>query len=72
MRALILLANGFEEIEAFTVIDVLRRAGIEIVSAGLASSVVESAHGVKTIADKRLGEISGEFDMLILPGRPGA
>lgn len=44
-RALIPLADGFEEIEAMTVVDVLRRAGFEVVLAGLHGGPVESAQG---------------------------
>lgn len=72
MRAVIILAEGFEEIEAFTVIDILRRAGVEVTLASLSSSVVESSRKVRTMADKRLAEINGDdYDALILPGGPG-
>ena len=58
MKALILISDGFEEIEAFTVIDVLRRVNIELTVVGLISTVVESARKVKIIADKRFNEIN--------------
>jgi len=71
MKTLVILADNFEEIEAFTVIDVLRRAGIDVTVAGLVSTVVVGAHGVRTIADKRLGEINTDkFDAMVLPGGP--
>ena len=69
MKVLVILADGFEEIEAFTVIDVLRRGGVDVVTAGIVSSVVEGAHKIKTIADKRLHDINtAHFKALILPG----
>lgn len=72
MKALIILADGFEEIEAFTVIDVLRRANIEVTSAGLMSAVVEGAHKIRTMADKTLSAANLDtFDALILPGGAG-
>jgi hypothetical protein len=47
MKILIPLAEGFEEIEAITVIDILRRPDIEVVVAGLKDALVEGAHRVK-------------------------
>ena len=60
MRAAIILAEGFEEIEAFTAIDVLRRAGVEVTVASLSSSIVESSRKIRTMTDKRLAEIKEE------------
>lgn len=72
MKALIILADGFEEIEAFTTVDILRRAGVEVTTAGLVSTVVEGAQKVRTMADKKLSDVKPEhFDALILPGGPG-
>jgi len=72
MKTLILVADGFEEIEAFTVIDILRRSGVDVTVAGLISTVVTGAHEVRIIADKRLGELNtAEYDALVLPGGPG-
>ena len=70
MKALIILAEGFEDIEAFAVIDVLDRAGIEVVKAGLTSKIVTSAHGVRVMADCLLSAVA-PADILILPGGPG-
>lgn len=68
MKALVVLADGFEEIEAFTAIDILRRAGVEVATAGLVSTVVEGAHKIRTMADKNLSDVSTEsFDALVLP-----
>ncbi len=73
-KVTIILAEGFEELEAVTIIDVLRRAGIEIVSAGLNKGPVSSARNVMVIPDTVIDEISAdEFDMIVLPGGlPGA
>ncbi len=53
-RVLVPLAHGFEEIEAVTVIDVLRRANVEVVVAALASDMVEGSHGLRVAADRSL------------------
>lgn len=73
MNALIILAHGFEEIEAVAVIDILRRAEIEVTVAGLAYPVVTSARHLQVVADGLLSEVSSQlFDVLILPGgEPG-
>lgn len=73
-KVLIPLAVGFEEIEAMTLIDVLRRAGIEVVTAGLDRKMLQGAHGVNVEADTLLDSVSvSEFDMILLPGGlPGA
>lgn len=72
MSVLVILADGFEEIEAMTIIDILRRAGVDVVTVGLNSTTVDSAHRVRVMADKKLSDINPEdFDALILPGGPG-
>ncbi len=72
-RALIILANGFEEIEAVTAIDILRRADIEVITAGISDIKVQGSHGITLIADKKLTAIKGDFDACVLPGgMPGA
>lgn len=69
-KALVPLAKGFEDIEAVTIIDVLRRGGVEVVTASLHSSnEVESAHGIVMHADALLSEvIDDEYDAIVLPG----
>lgn len=67
-KALIILAEGFEEIEAVTVIDVLRRAGISVTVAGLSALQVKASRGVVIVAEKKLDEVAEDFDALILPG----
>lgn len=72
VRVLILIAEGCEEIEAVTVIDLLRRAGIEVVVAGLAEGAVKASRGVVLIPDVALDEVVEQrFDMVVLPGGAG-
>ncbi len=72
--ALIPLAQGCEELEAVTVIDLLRRAGMEVVTAGLDERPVTASRGVTLIPDTTLDAIASRtFDIVILPGGlPGA
>jgi 4-methyl-5(b-hydroxyethyl)-thiazole monophosphate biosynthesis len=68
-EALVILAPGFEEIEAVTVIDVLRRCGIKVTIAGLSPNLVEGAHSIKIIPDKSIEQVHmRDFDAVVLPG----
>ncbi len=71
---LVPLAEGFEEIEAITLIDILRRAEFDVVTASLGDEAVKAAHGVCILADCTLDEaLKKEYDMVVLPGGlPGA
>jgi len=71
---LVPLAPGFEDLEATTIVDLLRRAGIEVVTAGLDAGLVQGARGMRVQPDARLDEVLGRpFDMIALPGgMPGA
>ncbi len=73
-RVAIILADGFEEVEAIAIIDVLRRAGIDTVIAGLHEGPVASARTVKVIPDTVIDTVKAEdFDMVVLPGgQPGS
>jgi len=73
-RVAIILADGFEEVEAVAVIDVLRRAEIDTVVAGLHAGPITSARRVKIIPDAVIDTVNAEsFDMLVLPGgQPGS
>ena len=65
------LANGFEEIEAFTPVDVLRRVGVEVktVSINEGTKKVMGAHGIEVSADLTLDEYKEDCaEMIILPG----
>ncbi len=71
-RALVPLAEGFEEIEAVTIIDVLRRGGVDVVTAGLESAIVEGSHKITLISDRLLAHVDpSDFDLIVLPGGPG-
>jgi 4-methyl-5(b-hydroxyethyl)-thiazole monophosphate biosynthesis len=71
---LVPLAQGCEELEAVTIIDLLRRAGIEVVTAGLDAQPVRASRGTVLIPDTTLDEVAARvFDMIVLPGGlPGA
>ena len=73
-RVLVPLAQGCEELEAVTVIDLLRRAGVDVVTAGLDDQPVTASRGVRLIPDALLADVMEEdFDMIVLPGGlPGA
>jgi len=73
-KVLVPFADGFEEIEAITIVDILRRAGAQVVAAGLDKRNVEGSHGIKLIADMVLDDaISESWEMVVLPGGvPGA
>jgi 4-methyl-5(b-hydroxyethyl)-thiazole monophosphate biosynthesis len=73
-RVLLPLAPGFEEIEAITVADVLRRAGVDVVVAALdTSGSVQGSHGITVQAEASFSDVCDEpFDLLVLPGgEPG-
>ncbi len=68
-KVAILLAPGFEELEAVTVIDVLRRGGIEVIIAGLQEGPIPSARDVKIVPDTTLEALNPEeIDLVVLPG----
>ncbi len=73
-RVAVILADGFEEVEAVAVIDVLRRAEIDTVIAGLHDKHVTSARNVKIIPDTVIDAVKADdFDMIVLPGgQPGS
>lgn len=69
------LAEGFEEIEALTVVDILRRAGVDIKTVSISDKKeVIGSNGIRVVADALFDDIASEVsDMLILPGGvPGA
>ena len=67
-KALIILAEGFEEIEAITPVDILRRAGIDITIAGLKGTSIRGSRQITVIADKELEGTETDYDAVILPG----
>ncbi|MDR3130912.1 MAG: DJ-1/PfpI family protein [Treponema sp.] len=75
-KALVFLAEGFEEVEAVTPIDYLRRAGIEVNAVSLSGNrAVSGAHGLQIVADSLITEIreGTAWDVIVCPGgMPGA
>jgi 4-methyl-5(b-hydroxyethyl)-thiazole monophosphate biosynthesis len=73
-KVLVPLADGCEELEAVTIIDLLRRAGVEVVTAGLKPGIVKASRGVQLVPDVTLDvALQDDYDMVVLPGgMPGA
>ncbi|MDD2403012.1 MAG: DJ-1/PfpI family protein [Lentisphaerae bacterium] len=73
-KIMVILAEGFEEIEAVGAVDILRRCSFEVVTAGLDSTTINGAHQIEIHADKKLSELNPEdFDAVVLPGgMPGS
>ena len=68
-RVLVPLAEGFEEIEAVTIIDVLRRAGVRVDVASLGDKRVTGSHGIAVEADMSLDDArAADYDLMALPG----
>lgn len=68
-KILVAISNGFEEIEAVSIIDICRRAGIEVITAGVEGKNLVGAHNIKIEMDKKITEVdSNDFDMIVLPG----
>lgn len=74
VRAAVLLAEGFEELEAVTIIDVLRRGEVEVVGLGVTGTTVRGSHGISLLAERALASGAQEaWDLVVLPGgMPGA
>ena len=72
-KVAVFLADGFEEVEAITPVDLLQRAGITVDTVSITDdNLVKSARKVKILTDKVIGEIDfSEYDMLVMPGGPG-
>jgi len=68
-KVLVPLADGFEELEAITVIDLLRRAGFEVITAGLNDQPVRASRLNVLIPDTSIDKvINDQFDLIFLPG----
>jgi 4-methyl-5(b-hydroxyethyl)-thiazole monophosphate biosynthesis len=69
----LLLANGFEEVEAVTPADFLRRANLDVRLLGIGGLQIEGAHGIRVAADQRIEDFNEEPEAIVLPGgMPGA
>lgn len=72
MKFACILANGFEETEAITVIDCLRRAGVSVDLVSIHELNVTGSHNISVVADKLIEDM-GDYDGLFLPGgQPGS
>ena len=68
----ILLGTGFEEIEALTPVDLLRRAGVEVRTVGLNGKIIYGSHAIGVEADMTIEELDvSDAEMLVLPGGLG-
>ena len=68
-KAVLFFADGTEEVEALTAVDILRRAGAEVVIAGVGGVRLTGSHGIKITADLPAEDIRpADYDMVILPG----
>jgi len=68
----VLLGTGFEETEAITPVDILRRAGVSVLTVGVSGKLVYGGHGIGVMADITLDEMElTELDMIVLPGGLG-
>lgn len=68
----VLLGTGFEEIEALTPVDLLRRAGVEVKTVGLNGKIVYGSHAIGVEADMTIGELDvSDAEMIVLPGGLG-
>lgn len=71
--ALVLFADGSEELEAITIVNILRRAGVSVTLAGLSTGALRGSRGVTLLPDTTLDAVLHDsFDMIVLPGgQPG-
>ena len=69
-KTAIFLADGYEEIEALAIVDIFRRAGIELDMVSISDELLTNgSHGIQVMADMLLKDVGfDEYDMLILPG----
>lgn len=73
-KAYLFLAYGFEETEALTTVDILRRAGIEVITVSISTNnIISGAHKIPIVADIKIDECSFfDADAIIIPGgQPG-
>lgn len=72
MKALLVIADNFEDLELFTVTSILRRANMAVTISSLSAMQVAGVSGIKISADKRLNEVaSSDYSILLLPSFEG-
>ena len=72
-KVVALLADGFEEVEALTAVDFLRRAGCEVIVAGVTGKTVTGGHDIVVEADLPVASCNDDYDAVVVPGgMPGA
>ncbi len=72
-KIVVFLADGFEEVEAVTPIDYLRRSGAEVITAGVNGRKIKGSHGITLEADLPAESVDFQPDCIVLPGgMPGA
>ena len=68
-QILVPLANGFEEIEAISIIDICRRGGLDVVVAGVDDKTAMGAHNIPIVTDCLITDVNvDDLDMIVLPG----
>jgi len=68
-RVLVVLSDGFEDIEAVVPLDIMKRVGFEVTVAGLSSTTVRGAYGATLTVEATLNDVAGDsFDAIVLPG----
>jgi len=68
-QILVPLANGFEEIEAISIIDICRRGGLDVVVAGVYDKTAMGAHNIPIVTDCLITDVNvDDLDMIVLPG----
>lgn len=69
MKLMVPFADGFDEIEAFSIISVLRGAGINVDMIGVVGGIITGEHGVRVMTDKRLNSTkTNDYDGIVIPG----
>ena len=68
----VLMVDGFEEIEAIEPIDIMRRAGLNVVTVGVKGNIVKGAHNITIKTDITIDDVNtDDMELLMLPGGPG-
>jgi len=71
MNVAVFLATGFEEVEALTPVDLLRRQGASVDIISVEDKIVAGSHNIKVVSDLLIEDITKDYDAYILPGGPG-